>query len=214
MIALAAVALTAALCITEAPAAAPPDRPAAAARDSADYRRLFEGGNTMEQFLAAARARREQWHRNYESATVPDALVVSATASPGGWKLLVVAVDGCSDSVNTIPYVARLVEKLPGVEMRIVGSDAGRAVMESHRTPDGRGATPTVILLDAAFRERGCWIERPAELRDWILENRGKLKDNEIFERKMKWYDDDRGQSTMREVAAMMTAAAEGKGRC
>ena len=178
------------------------------------YRRLFETGVTMDAFLAAAKARKAQWATNYERGVVADAVLPRARSAPGPWKLLVVAVDGCSDSVNTVPYVARLAEQLMGVELRIIDNKVGSAVMEAHRTPDGRGATPTVILLDANFEERGCWIERPTELRDWILGNKGKLKDNEIFEHKMKWYDEDIGAKTLIDIAAMIEAAGKGEVKC
>lgn len=178
------------------------------------YRRLFDSGITMDAFLAAAKSRKAQWAANYERGVVADAVLTRARTAAGPWKLLVVAVDGCSDSVNTVPYVARLAEQLPGVELRIIDSKVGSAVMDAHRTPDGRGATPTVILLDADYRERGCWIERPTELRDWILGNKGKLKDNEIFEHKMAWYDQDVGAKTLIDIAAMIEAAGKGEVKC
>lgn len=226
MIALLPAALVAAACLAPAPdasraaALSPAVASHVAAPDSRNvipdstYRRLFEGGVTMEQFLAAARSRKEQWASNYARGAVADAVLTRARSAPGPWKLLVVAVDGCSDSVNTVPYVARLAEQLMGVELRIIDSKAGREVMDTHRTPDGRGATPTVILLDAAFQERGCWIERPTELRDWILANKGKLKDSEIFEHKMSWYDEDVGAKTLVDIAAMIEAAGKGEAKC
>lgn len=164
--------------------------------------------------MAAARQRKEQWASNYGRGAVADAVLTRARSAPGPWKLLVVAVDGCSDSVNTVPYIARLAEQVMGIELRIVDSNVGRVVMDAHRTPDGRGATPTVILLDGAFRERGCFIERPAELRDWILGNKGKQADKDIFDHKMAWYDKDAGQQTVAEVAEMIAAAGRGEVKC
>lgn len=178
------------------------------------YRQLFDGGRTFAEFLAKAERRKEQWEKNFARATPPDALVARARAATGPWKLLVVAVDGCSDSVNTIPYLAKLTEQLIGVELRIVGSDVGRAIMDAHKTPDGRGATPTVLLLDANYEERGCWIERPSELQDWITEQKGKMSDNDIFEKKMKWYDDDKGVKTVEDLVAMMEKAKRGEKAC
>ena len=102
--------------------------------------------------------------RELRHGVAPDALVTRATAAGSGWKLLVVTVSGCSDSVNSIPYVASFLDKVPSIEMRLISPTAGKAVQEAHRTPDGRAATPTVILLDGEFNERGCWIERPANL--------------------------------------------------
>ncbi len=132
------------------------------------YQALFNSGLSMAQFLEKAENRAKQWHDNYQTAIVPDALLARARASGGPWKLLVVAVDGCSDSVNTIPYLAKLVELVGGIELRIVNSTAGRWVMDSHRTADGRSATPTVVLLDAEFEEIGCFIDRPQELKAFM----------------------------------------------
>ena len=215
MIELLHAALAATVCLAPSPTVTPNASTSSATvvTDSA-YQRLFDGGVTMDVFLAAAKARREQWLRIYEQAAVPDAVLTTARSAIGPWRLLVVAVDGCSDSVHTVPYIARLAQRLVGVEVRIVNSDVGRSVMNAHRTPDGRGATPTVILLDANYEERGCWIERPSELRVWMLDNRAKVKDSELFEHKMKWYDEDKGGRTMAEIAAMIEAAGRGEKRC
>lgn len=187
---------------------------AAAAIPDSTYRRLFEGGATMDAFLARAKARKEQWASNYARGAVADAVLARARSAPGPWKLLVVAVDGCSDSVNTVPYIARLSEQVMGLELRIVDNGVGRIVTDAHRTPDGRSATPTVILLDANYRERGCWIERPTELRDWMLANKGTLADNAVLDRKMKWYEDDKGAKTLIDIAAMIEAAGRGEVKC
>ncbi len=86
--------------------------------------------------------------------------------------------------------------------------------MEAHRTPDGRPATPTVILLDAEYREAGCWIERPTELQTWWIENERTLDDDERFRRKMAWYDEDAGASTLHEVVEMLERARSGATAC
>lgn len=175
------------------------------------YRALFERGIPFADFLANAKARRELWQRNSSWSTPPDALVVRARATGGGWKLLAVAVDGCSDSVSTIPYLAQLVARLPGVELRIIGSEVGRAIMNAHRTPDGRGATPTVLLLDAEYAERGVFIERPSELQQWMLAQKGVMPDAEANARKMVWYDEDKGVKTLTEIVELMERALVGR---
>src|SRR5688572_8020223 len=128
------------------------------------YRALYDSGSTFADFVSRATARKEQWEGNYAMKVAPDALVARASAAGSGWKLLVVTVPGCSDSVNSVPYLASFLDKVPSIEMRLISPTVGKAVQEAHRTPDGRAATPTVILLDAEFNERGCWVERPAPL--------------------------------------------------
>lgn len=176
-----------------------------------NYQSLFESGVTFPDFLAKAEKRKELWTKNYARAAVADALVTRARSSGGPWNLLVVAVDGCSDSANTIPYLARLVERLVGVQMRIVSKDAGQAILDSHRTPDGRSATPTVLVLDAAFNEVGCWVERPADLQKWITGQKGKMSDDEILARKMMWYDKDNGTKTLQDLVRVLELAARRK---
>jgi hypothetical protein len=199
-------AVSAVLCVA-------PNTTRSAGADSA-YRSLYESGQTFADFLAAAKNRKEMWNENYGRAAVPDAVLTRARAVTGSWHLLVVAVDGCSDSVNTIPYIAKLVEQLAGVQLRVVNSDAGRAVMESHRTPDGRAATPTVILLDGEFAERGCWIERPAELRRLMSNEQPKAEGDKAFQGKMEWYAEDKGAKTIEEIVLMLEAAARGEVVC
>ena len=134
-----------------------------------DYAKLFASGVPFAEFLSKqCSATSNGTLTNYERATVPDALLARAARVTGTWNVLVVAVDSCSDSVSTIPYIAKFVEAMPNVTLRIVDAKAGKEVMEQHRTPDDRAATPTLILLDSAYVERGCWIERPRELQSWI----------------------------------------------
>jgi hypothetical protein len=203
-------ALSVALSCAE-PGAAPAGRVAIA---DSSYVALFNEGVTFKSFLDSAKRRKEQWEKNYGRAVVPDALLTRARAATGPWKILVVAVDGCSDSVNTIPYLAKLVDKLMGVEMRIVGSDVGRWVMDAHKTPDGRGATPTVILLDGKDQLRGCFIERPKALQAWILGEKEKKSDDDVFTSKMSWYDDDKGGKTLEDFVGVMEGAAAGRMVC
>jgi hypothetical protein len=125
----------------------------------------------------------------------------------------VIAVDGCSDSVNTIPYLARLVALAPQLELRIVSPTAGRAVMEAHRTPDGRAATPTVIILDAQGNEVGAWVERPSVLQQMAIDARAAGTFDRLIAGKQAWYDADAGASTVREVVDLVARAARADAR-
>lgn len=175
---------------------------------------LYESGQDFATFHEKARSRRAMWDKNWTEGKVPDDVLAQARAIGGRWRLLVVAVDGCSDSVNTVPYVARLVELLPSIEMRIVLPGPGRPVQESHRTPDGRAATPTFVLIDAEGRDAGCWVERPAVLQESFLKAKAENGVDAWAGAKQGWYDTDAGASTLREIVAMIAAAASGSPTC
>ena len=154
------------------------------------------------------------WTDNYDAGAPDPELVARAKAIGGQWRILAVAEDWCGDSANTVPYLVRLAEQVPGLEIRIANSKDGRWLMERHRTPDGRAATPTIVLLDSDGAERGCLIERPAKLRDWVSENKPKLSDEDFQQAKMTWYRSDRGRETVGEMVELLEAAAKGPTTC
>lgn len=175
---------------------------------------LWDEAQSFPAFLEGVEARRDEWHENYLVAVAHRDSRERAEKIPGRYRLLAVAVDGCSDSVSTLPHVARLVEALPWVELRIIHPDRGRVLMERHRTPDDRAATPTLVLLDDGFEEAGCWIERPGELQSWYIERSDDLSSGELYEGKMAWYEKDRGESTLAEIVALLEGAHAGRPVC
>lgn len=219
---LASLALTAALCGTE-PVRPVGERmptmtgdPAAvgivqqAADSLAD---LYRSGITWEAFYTAVDRRRELWQRTWTGAVVPDELAERARAA-GRWRILAITEPGCSDSANSLPYIARLVAGVPTLELRIVNSTAGRPWMEAHRTPDGRAATPTILLLDEQYRIRGCWVEQPAGLQSFWLDVVARGAQSREIERKMTWYQEDAGRETLTELVQILEAAHRGGTVC
>jgi len=178
-------------------------------------RELYREGRSYTDFLARATRRTELWHENTTKAASIDMDLVSRARAVGGtWRFLAVAVDSCSDSVSTIPYLAQLVALVPGLDMRVVDSTVGRSIMEGHPTSDGRASTPTILLLDHDFEEVGCFIERPPRLKTWFLANDGTLSADELYEQKMEWYAGDAGQNTIEAFIVMLEAAAGGSTVC
>ncbi len=200
------LSLALAVCVAEAPAHAVPPSDSLAT--------LFASGRPFREFLAAATSRRETWLENYARVRLEPDQLVRARRVPGTWRLLVVAEDWCGDSANTIPYVAGLADSLPNVELRVVNSKAGKGVMEAHRTPDGRAATPTVVVLDEQGNDRGCFVERPLALQAWIAVEKARVPEKALLDRKYAWYREEAGRETMREIVALLEAASVGTPRC
>ncbi len=170
---------------------------------------IYESGSSYQEFIDNATRRVELWEENTASArSIPPEILARARAIGGTWRFLAVAVDSCSDSVSTIPYLAGLIDMVDGLELRIVDSTVGRSIMESHRTADGRAATPTVLLLDEEWGEAGCFIERPPALKTWLLE--GAFTGEQAYSGKMEWYDADGGVDTLEAFVTMLEAAATG----
>jgi hypothetical protein len=175
---------------------------------------VYKGGQTWKAFFEGVDRRKELWVQNWAIARVPKELADRARKVSGPWHILVITEPGCSDSVNSIPYIAKLVEETPGLELRLVNSTVGRPWMEAHRSADGRGATPTVLVLDADFKLRGCWVEQPVALQAFWLPvvARGTMA-QEVGE-KMAWYAKDEGRETLREFVEVLEGAFSGNVVC
>jgi hypothetical protein len=177
-----------------------------AAAQEPDYQALYERGQTFARFLEETRSRREEWQSNYRAAQPDAASVAVARGLPDRRRLLVVAEDWCSDSVSTLPHIAKLVDGLPDrLEMRVIDSRVGREVMAAHRSPDGRAATPIVIVLASDGRFLGAWVERPEPLQKWFLEDGQSLPRAELSRRKAAWYEKDAGRTTLEELTRLLT---------
>ncbi len=177
-------------------------------------RTLFERGQTFSEFVEKASARREGWLRLQREAEVSAGLLARARAVGGTWQLLVIAIDRCGDSMNSVPYAARLADSVPGLSLRIVLPTEGRAVQEAHRSLDGRTATPTLVLLDAGGNDVGCVVELPAPLRQWNHRNRTVISDDSLHAYRSSFYAKDRGVSVTTELVELLEAAKNGTPRC
>lgn len=178
----------------------------ASPRQDIDYAGLYAKGVTFAEFLENARARRDQWRAHYNDATVTPDLITRMRALPGRRRLLVVAEDWCADSVNTIPYIVRLVDGAPErLELRLIDSERGKAVMEAHRTPDGRAATPVVVVLAEDGRVLGTWTERPSSTQTWFLEKQKTTMQKPLHDELKDWYAKDAGKTTVAEIAEIVS---------
>jgi hypothetical protein len=208
-----AAALLASLAIcSPAPTSAPPP-PRAAAADSL-LLGLYSQGVTFAEFVDKAQARREGWLRLQRDAAIAPELIARARAVGGDWKLLIVARDACGDSMNSVPYAARLADLVPGLNVRIVTLDVGAAAAASYQTMDRRSATPTLILLDAAGTAVGCIVELPAPLRHWTDKARATVGSDSLHAYRTAFYTKDKGNSMSTELVEMLEAARRGTPHC
>lgn len=177
----------------------------AAVAAAPNYLAIYDKGMPFDQFLESTRTRRADWHERFANAAVDADSISRIRAIDGRRKILVVAEDRCSDSAQSIPYIAKLAAAVPEkLQLRVVSSAVGRSVMEEHLTPDGRPATPTIVVLSETGAFIGAWSERPSELQKWVIDNKDKMNSDDLHERIAKWYADDAGKSAMREIVDLI----------
>jgi hypothetical protein len=183
----------------------------AARSPDGDAARLFEHGLTWDQFLSGAKAQREAWLKTTATATSHPSpeLIERFKRAAAQLRILIVAEDWCPDSVNVVPYIAVLAAAA-AVPLRIISRAAGQPLMDTHRTPDGRPATPTVVLLRGGD-DIGAWVERPAVVQQWFLSIATDPESARRFGERQSWYDADRGRTALAEVIAIAERTAAGR---
>ena len=127
----------------------------------------------FDQFLSSVRSQEAQWKSRFANAAIDADALTRVRALKERRRILVIAEDRCHDSAWALPYIAKLAAAVPErLDLRVISKAAGRDVQE-YRTPDGRVATPTVIVLDESNRALAGWVERPSELHTWVIGQQG-----------------------------------------
>jgi hypothetical protein len=162
---------------------------------------LWDQALPFEEFVAASEKQKGLWEGLHRIAVVPD-WATAAVPLGAKRKLLVLAEDWCGDASSSIPVVERLVEAVPGFELRILRRDEHPEVMDRYLT-NGSRSIPIVIVLDESFNELGHWGPRPSVLQSWVMANRLIIPKRELYPQVRSWYARDRGESTLREILAI-----------
>jgi hypothetical protein len=172
-----------------------------------DFRTLWAEALSYQAFLESSTKHKGLWEGIYAITRLPPWAV--AALPPGeSRKLLVIAEDWCGDASSTVPILARLVDQVPGLELKVLRRDEHLEVMDQYLT-NGSRSIPIVIALDDDYQELGHWGPRPRELQAWVMANRVSIPKAELYPQVRQWYARDRGASTLREVLAAAGVAAE-----
>ena len=171
-------------------------------------RERFESALTFPAYLETVERNERLWRSVYERAQVPPSVAQGAREVPGRWRLLALSEDRCGDAVNILPVIARLVEALPGVELRVLSRDENPDLMGAHLT-DGRSRSiPVVIVYDHRYREFGWWGPRPRELQRWVKADGMRLETGPRYAKVRRFYARDRGRAILAEMVELLRAAA------
>lgn len=171
--------------------------------DREALRQRFNAGATFEEVMARPKLNSELWEALYKRASLTPEAAKRAAALPGEWHMLVINEDWCGDSVNVLPYIARIADADPGIHLRIVGRDSNRDVMDAHLTGTSR-SIPIAIVYDENFEEKGWWGPRPGPLQSWVLNEGLALPKPDRYRHIRAWYARDRGRTIVSEILSIM----------
>lgn len=158
----------------------------------------------VDEFIEKAKANQELWRSMRRRAQAPADLVERIRSLTARRHLLVLSEDWCGDAVNTVPYLARLAEAIPQLDLRVLERDQNLDLMDAHLTGTAR-AIPVVMVLDEEYRELGWWGSRPEPLQRWVKsEEAQQLSKEDRYREMRRWYARDQGRTTLEEIAQLL----------
>jgi hypothetical protein len=114
-------------------------------------------------------------------------------------KVLVITEDWCGDALANFPVLAKLVDGLPNVEMRVFLRDQNRDLMDQYLNQGVYRSIPVCAFFDENMNEVTRFIERPAVVTELIDKKMREVRQALRQEHQEEWR-----QAVVDEVRALL----------
>ncbi len=126
-------------------------------------RERFEQGLTLQQYVDHMAVNRERFVEALEEATVGPAEGQLLERFGGTRRVLVISADWCGTCLAHVPFVAKLVESRPNIEMRFFPRDANLDLMDQYLKKGRYRSIPVFAFFDEHMNELARFLEtRPS----------------------------------------------------
>lgn len=172
---------------------------------------LFQNGDTWQSYLDRGVRGGALQRRRYEELHPEEVRVQEGLPA---LRALILLEDGCGDCAFSVPYLVRLLEEQPTVEVRIFFREEHPELQEKMLTK-GKRAVPKLALMDQQGAVVGTWGPRPAEIQAHVERNVGRRPRSEWYPEVLRFYREEGLQALIREVGALLVdvAGAQGQNR-
>jgi len=118
---------------------------------------------------------------------------------------LVVTEGWCGDAAQNLPFLNKMAELNPNIDLRFVLRDENLPLIDAFLTNGGR-SIPKLIALDSELSVLGTWGPRPEPVQKAFLENKVSQErtGKEFTEYLHLWYAKDRGITLQGEILAIL----------
>ena len=120
----------------------------------------FERGMSAREYLEQMTLNRDRFLRALDQVTVRAEDTTLLERFGPTRNVLVITEDWCGTSIGVLPYVFKVAEASPGVELRVFLRDENPDLMDQFLKEGRHRSIPVVVFLDDAFAELARFIER------------------------------------------------------
>jgi hypothetical protein len=117
---------------------------------------------------------------------------------------LVISEGWCGDAAQILPIIKLMSEASKNIDLKLVFRDENEELINLFLT-NGAKSIPKLLLLDEAFNLINHWGPRPEGAKNLIIEYKANhgIVDEPAKIALHKWYLDDKGISTMKEIVGL-----------
>ncbi|NVK48944.1 MAG: thioredoxin family protein [Cyclobacteriaceae bacterium] len=167
------------------------------------------GENQSEAYLEYTRIAIQRMNRWDKVAKVSSEMEERVKKLPPQiWLVLTEA--WCGDAGQTIPYMNKLAELNPGIQLRLILRDENPEIMDAHLTNGARSIPKLIALSPGLNKEYFTWGPKP----NYLIEKQKAFRENpqgktskEFTQEVHLWYAKDKNQSLQEELGACFSQA-------
>jgi hypothetical protein len=113
---------------------------------------------------------------------------------------MIITETWCGDSAQNIPYIAKIAEVNPNINLKIILRDANPEIMDLYLTKETR-SIPILVAFDEKQSELFRWGPRPQEAKKLFEDLKVKgFEKSVILEKLHLWYGRNRGKNLENEM--------------
>jgi hypothetical protein len=163
------------------------------------------GTNQSPFYIDYTRQNVERMKRAESLLTIPSDISQRITKP---YQFLVISEAWCGDASYTVPVMAGIANALSSVDLTIVLRDEHLEIMDKFLTNGGRSIAKLIIIDPATHLVVGDWGPRPEKAQEIVVEmkQRPDFNQKEMASALFKWYEADKGQSTVNEILELLKA--------
>ncbi len=120
----------------------------------------FAQGLSLHDYIDRMTVNRERFLRALDAITVTPADRALLERLGGPRKILVITEDWCGTSLGSVPFVVKLAEAIPQIEMRIFLRDQNPDLMDQFLKGGVYHSIPVIAFFDEHMNELARFIER------------------------------------------------------
>jgi hypothetical protein len=136
----------------------------------------FAQGMTFPQYLDQMTTNKDKFVETLEAVRVDPQARAAFADRRGTLNVLVITEDWCGDALTNFPVLAKMVEGLPNVEMRVFLRDQNPDLMDQYLNRGIFKSIPVFVFFDGAMKEVARFVERPPRITEYMEQKQLELR--------------------------------------